>query len=120
MQEEILILVDKNDQPQGTMPKMQAHREGQLHRAFSVMIYNNKGELLIQKRAATKYHSAGLWANSCCGHPRIGEDNLVAAKRRLKEELGFSCELKKIGEVCYELSLENGLHEHEYTHVFNR
>lgn len=119
MQEEILILVDKNDQPQGTMPKMQAHIEGRLHRAFSVMIYNKKGELLIQKRANVKYHSAGLWANTCCGHPRVGEDNMQAAQRRLNEEMGFSCDLKKVGEVCYELPLENGLHEHEYTHVFS-
>ncbi|MDA9163861.1 isopentenyl-diphosphate Delta-isomerase [Rickettsiaceae bacterium] len=119
MQEEILILVDKHDQPQGTMPKMQAHIEGRLHRAFSVMIYNKKGELLIQKRADVKYHSAGLWANTCCGHPRVGEDNMQAAQRRLNEEMGFSCDLKKVGEVCYELPLENGLHEHEYTHVFS-
>ncbi len=119
MQEEILILVDKNDQPQGTMPKMQVHIEGRLHRAFSVMIYNKKGELLIQKRADVKYHSAGLWANTCCGHPRVGEDNMLAAQRRLHEELGFSCDLKKVGTVCYELPLENDLHENEYTHVFS-
>jgi len=118
MSEEIILLVDKHDVPVGTGPKMQVHLDALCHRAFSILIYNSQGDLLIQKRADSKYHSAGLWANSCCGHPRIQEDNIVAAKRRLYEELGFSCDLFKVTELCYNLPLENGLHEHEYTHIF--
>ncbi len=117
-QEEMLVLVDEDDNQIDTGPKMQVHLQGKLHRAFSIFIYNKKGELLIQKRADMKYHSAGLWANSCCGHPRLNEENIIAAKRRLYEELGFSCDLSKITEICYNLPLENGLYEHEYTHIF--
>lgn len=115
---EILILVNEEDNIIGTEEKLKAHIDGLLHRAFSVMIFNNKGQLLIQKRAKNKYHSAGLWANSCCGHPRLGEDNTEAAQRRLQEELGFSCDLVKISELKYSLKLQNGLYEKEYTHIF--
>lgn len=115
---ETLILVDEKDNIIGTEEKLKTHIEGLLHRAFSVMVFNNKGQLLIQKRAKNKYHSAGLWANSCCGHPRLGEGNMEAAKRRLQEELGFSCDLAKISELNYSLKLQNGLYEKEYTHIF--
>ena len=115
---ETLILVDEKDTPQGTGEKMDVHRKGLRHRAFSVMVYNQHGEMLIQRRADCKYHSAGFWANTCCGHPRPEEPIEKAAKRRLGEELGFSCDLTKVTEVCYTLPLENGLHENEYTHVF--
>lgn len=117
--EEQLILVDRNDQPQGLVGKTRAHQEALLHRAFSVMIYNNEGELLIQKRADCKYHSAGLWANSCCGHPRNNETVKAGAERRLFEELGVKSSLIKVTEVFYCLELDNGMHEHEYTHVFS-
>ena len=115
---EILILVDENDKFLGTEEKMKVHIDGLLHRAFSVMIFNSKGQLLVQRRAKNKYHSAKLWANSCCGHPRLNEDNMKAAQRRLQEELGFSCELLKITELSYSLKLQDGLYEREYTHVF--
>ena len=115
---ETLILVDENDKPIGTAEKMKAHIEGLLHRAFSVMIFNSKGQLLVQKRAKSKYHSAKLWANSCCGHQRLDEGNMKAAQRRLQEELGFTCNLIKITELSYSLKLQDGLYEREYTHVF--
>jgi isopentenyl-diphosphate delta-isomerase len=115
---ETLILVDQNDQPIGMQEKLAAHLIPQRHRAFSVFIFNDKGETLIQRRALGKYHSPGLWANSCCGHPRPGEDVIVAAQRRLGEELGFSCPLMPLTKVCYTLKLEKDLWELEYTHVF--
>lgn len=115
---ETLILVDEKDNFLGTDEKMKVHVEGLLHRAFSVIIFNSKGQLLIQKRAKNKYHSAELWANSCCGHPRLNEGNIEAAQRRLQEELGFACELLKITELNYSLKLQNGLYEKEYTHIF--
>lgn len=115
---EILILVDENDKFLGTEEKMKVHIDDLLHRAFSVMIFNSKGQLLVQRRAKNKYHSAKLWANSCCGHPRLNEDNMKAAQRRLQEELGFSCELLKITELSYSLKLQDGLYEREYTHIF--
>lgn len=115
---ETLILVDENDKSIGTAEKMKVHIEGLLHRAFSVMIFNSKGQLLVQKRAKSKYHSAKLWANSCCGHPRLDEGNMKAAQRRLQEELGFTCNLIKITELSYSLKLQDGLYEREYTHVF--
>lgn len=115
---ELLVLVDKNDKAIGIEEKMKVHVDGLFHRAFSIMIFNGRGELLVQKRSANKYHSAGLWANSCCGHPRLNEGNKEAAQRRLKEELGFSCELMKIAEISYSLELQDGLYENEYTHLF--
>jgi len=116
--EEQLILVDVTDQHQGCASKTHVHTKALLHRAFSVMVYNSSGELLLQKRADSKYHSAGLWANSCCGHPRNKETTKAAAKRRLYEELGFTCDLSKVTELSYFLSLGDGMYENEYTHVF--
>ncbi len=92
---EYVILVDKNDQPIGEMEKMEAHEKGLLHRAFSVFLFNKKGEMLLQQRAISKYHSGGLWTNACCSHPRKGEATIDAAHRRLEEEMGFDCEVKK-------------------------
>lgn len=115
---ETVIRVDEKDQPLGTQEKLAAHLIPQRHRAFSVFIFNERGETLIQRRARDKYHSPGLWANSCCGHPRPDEDVGVAAIRRLGEELGFSCALILLTRVCYTLKLEKDLWELEYTHVF--
>lgn len=115
---ETVILVDENDRPMGIQEKLAAHLVPQRHRAFSILIFNHKGETLIQRRAMDKYHSPGLWANSCCGHPRPGEDIRDAACRRLKEELGFCCLLTPLRTVCYTLKLEKNLWELEYTHLF--
>ncbi|MBC8987896.1 isopentenyl-diphosphate Delta-isomerase [Pedobacter sp. N36a] len=118
MREEEVILVDKNDNPIGTMPKLEAHLEGELHRAFSVFIFNSAGALLLQQRALDKYHSAGKWTNTCCSHPRPGELTADAAKRRLKEEMGMECELRPIFSFSYRAEVENGLVENEYDHVY--
>lgn len=115
---EHVILVDKQDKPIGLMPKMEAHEKGELHRAFSIFVFNSKGELLLQKRALNKYHSAGLWSNTCCSHPRYGESLIGAANRRLEEEMGMKCELKKVFDFIYKTPFENGLTEHEFDHVF--
>jgi len=117
MQEEV-ILVNENDTPLGTMEKIEAHRKALLHRAFSVFIFNSKGDMLLQQRALGKYHSAGLWTNACCSHPRPGEDTGEAALRRLREELGFTTSLKKIFDFTYKSEFENGLTEFEFDHVF--
>lgn len=116
--EEQVILVNERDHPIGTMGKLEVHRKPILHRAFSVFIFNSKGELLLQKRAQSKYHSAGLWTNTCCSHPRPGENISTAAVRRLEEEMGFSTKLEKIFDFIYQASFENGLHEYEFDHVF--
>lgn len=115
---EEVILVDENDQETGTCEKLEAHREGLLHRAFSIFVFSSKGELLLQRRARTKYHSGGLWSNTCCSHPRPGEITEYAAHRRLKEEMGFDCELKEIFSFTYQVEFESSLFEHEYDHVF--
>lgn len=115
---EQVVLVDQDDRPTGVAGKMAAHRAGVLHRAFSVLVWNSRGEVLLQKRARSKYHSGGLWTNACCGHPRPGEDVAAAASRRLKEELGFTCPLTAIGELTYRADLDQGLIEHEFVHVF--
>jgi isopentenyl-diphosphate delta-isomerase len=115
---EQVILVNEYDEPIGMMEKMQAHETAVLHRAFSVFIFNNTGEMLLQQRAGTKYHSAGLWTNACCSHPRPGEETIAAAHRRLVEELGFDTELKKIFHFTYKADFSNGLVEHEFDHVF--
>ena len=115
---EQVILVNTNDEPQGLMEKMEAHIKGVLHRAFSVFIFNSKGELLLQQRALGKYHSAGLWTNACCSHPRPGEENCAAAQRRLKEELGFTTTLTKAFDFIYKTKFGNGLTEYELDHVF--
>lgn len=113
-----VILVDESDGPIGTMEKMEAHRKALLHRAFSIFIFNSKGEMLLQQRADAKYHSAGLWTNACCSHPLPGEETDVAALRRLKEELGFIAPIEKIFAFTYRSEFENGLTEFEFDHVF--
>lgn len=113
-----VILVDENDTPVGLAEKLDAHVRGLLHRAFSVFLYNEKGELLLQRRALGKYHSPGLWANTVCGHPYEYEDNLTAANRRLYEELGCRATLTYMGHVRYHLKLGDSLYEHELTHLF--
>ncbi len=113
-----VILVDDRDVATGNMEKMEAHRLGLLHRAFSIFIFNSKNEMLLQKRAKNKYHNGDLWTNSCCSHPNPGEETLDAANRRLKEEMGFNTELRKIFDFTYKVSFENGLTEHEFDHVF--
>ncbi len=117
--QETLILVDENDNPMGTQEKLAAHIIPQRHRAFSVFLFNAKGETLIQRRALGKYHSPGLWGNSCCGHPRPHEEAMQGAERRLFEELGIRCPLTYQAEVCYTLKLEKDLWELEYTHIFH-
>ncbi len=118
MSEEKVILVDKNDNQVGLMPKLEAHEKGVLHRAFSIFIFNSKYELLLQKRASSKYHSGGLWTNTCCSHPREGEDILDAANRRLDEEMGITASLRKVYDFIYKAELDNQLTEHEFDHVF--
>ena len=115
---ERVILVDENDNPLGTMEKMEAHEKGVLHRAFSVFIFNNKGEMLLQQRAFSKYHSGGLWTNTCCSHPREEEPTIEAAHRRLQEEMGFDCDIEKSFDFIYKKALDQGLTEHELDHVF--
>jgi len=117
MAEEHVVLVNTLDQDQGTMEKMEAHRAGQLHRAFSVFILNSRGELLLQQRARHKYHSGGLWTNTCCSHPREGEDVVDAGKRRLMEEMGMQCQISKGFDFIYRSELDGGLVEHEFDHV---
>jgi isopentenyl-diphosphate Delta-isomerase len=116
MREEV-ILVDENDNTIGTMGKMEVHEKGILHRAFSVFVLNNKNELLIQRRAENKYHSAGLWTNTCCSHQRKGESSIQAGQRRLFEEMGFRTSLQKLFSFIYKTSFDNGLIEHEFDHV---
>jgi len=115
---EEVILVDENDKEIGTGEKIRTHKEGKLHRAFSVFVFNSKGQLLLQKRAKSKYHSGGLWSNTCCSHPRRGEPLLYAAHRKLKQEMGFDCVLEKVSSFIYKVQLDNGLSEHEYDHIF--
>ena len=118
MSKENVILVDKNDNQVGLMPKLEAHQKGLLHRAFSICIFNSKYELLLQKRASSKYHSGGLWTNTCCSHPREGEETLDAANRRLIEEMGIQTSLRKVHDFIYRAELDNDLTEHEFDHVF--
>lgn len=115
---EELILVDENDQEIGVMEKMEAHEKGLLHRAFSVLLFNNEGKLLLQQRALNKYHSPGLWTNTCCSHPRPMETTEAAANRRLFEEMGLHAPLKEVFHFTYRAELEYGLIEHEIDHVF--
>ncbi|AUC84147.1 isopentenyl-diphosphate delta-isomerase [Polaribacter sp. ALD11] len=115
--EELVILVDVNDQPIGLMEKIEAHEKALLHRAFSVFIFNEKGELMLQQRAASKYHSPLLWTNTCCSHQREGESNVEAGRRRLQEEMGFVTEIKEVFSFIYKAPFDNGLTEHEFDHV---
>jgi isopentenyl-diphosphate Delta-isomerase len=113
-----VIIVNERDEPVASMEKMEAHQRGFLHRAFSIFIFNSKGELLLQQRAAGKYHSGGLWTNTCCSHPQPGEETIVAAERRLHEEMGFTTGLEKLFDFIYKASFNNGLIEFEFDHVF--
>ena len=115
---EEIILVDENDKEIGIGEKMKVHQDGKLHRAFSIFVFNSKNEMLLQKRAKVKYHCGGLWTNTCCSHPRKGELLEEATHRRLREEMGFDCELKEVGDFIYKAKFDNGLTEHEYDHVF--
>ena len=114
---EEVILVDEHDKQIGTAEKLQAHKEGRLHRSFSIFVFNSGGKLLMQQRAHSKYHSGGLWSNTCCSHPRLGESVQEAARRRLKEEMGIDCALTEAFSFVYKVKLENNLTEHEYDHV---
>jgi|SRR3989344_7467897 len=113
-----VVLVDKNNKKIGVEEKIKAHKEGKLHRAFSIFIFNSNGELLIQQRAKTKYHSGSLWSNSVCSHPKPNETYLQATHRRLKEEMSFDCKLKKLFCFVYNAGFQNGLIENEYDCVF--
>ena len=113
-----VILIDRNNKRIGTEEKIKAHKEGKLHRAFSIFVFNSEGKLLLQRRAKTKYHSGGLWSNTCCSHPAPGETTYQAARRRLKEEMGFECKLKKLFCFTYRVEFDNGLIENEYDYVF--
>ncbi|WP_109300561.1 isopentenyl-diphosphate Delta-isomerase [Aquimarina sp. AU474] len=117
MEEERVILVNENDEQIGLMPKLEAHQKAVLHRAFSVFVLNRKNELMLQQRAHHKYHSPGLWTNTCCSHQRDGETNVEAGTRRLQEEMGFVTSLKDSVSFIYKAPFDNGLTEHEYDHV---
>ncbi|MGC8694456.1 MAG: isopentenyl-diphosphate Delta-isomerase [Candidatus Micrarchaeia archaeon] len=113
-----VILVDENDNPIGTAEKLEAHKNGgKLHRALSIFIFNDKDNLYIQRRALTKYHSAGKWANTCCSHPMPNENILDAAHRRLKEEMGFDCNMEEVFNFPYKAYVGNGLTEYEFDHI---
>jgi isopentenyl-diphosphate delta-isomerase len=117
MKKEYVILVDIADRELGTMEKIEAHEKAALHRAFSVFIFNDRGELMLQQRAAHKYHSPLLWTNTCCSHQRQGESNIEAGKRRLREEMGFEVDLDEKFHFVYKAEFDNGLTEHELDHV---
>lgn len=117
MKEEKVILVNEKDEQIGLMAKLEAHEKALLHRAFSVFIFNDKNELMLQQRAFNKYHSPGLWTNTCCSHQRDGESNIEAGKRRLIEEMGFVVDLKESISFIYKAPFDNGLTEHEFDHV---
>lgn len=114
---EEVVTVDTEDRETGVAEKMAAHRKGLLHRAFSVFVFDDAGRMLLQQRAPGKYHSGGLWSNTCCSHPRPGESVLDAARRRLREEMGFDCPLEAAFGFIYRTDLDHGLTEHEYDHV---
>lgn len=114
---EEVILVDRKDKPIGTMEKMEAHSKGLLHRAFSIFVFNSGNELMLQRRALGKYHSPGLWSNTCCSHPRPGEDIVEAGHRRLVEEMGFDCDLNEVFSFIYHADVDKGMIEHEFDHV---
>ncbi len=113
-----VVLVDENDEVLGEMEKLEAHEKGLLHRAFSVFIFNTKGQMLLQQRAASKYHSPNLWTNACCSHPRLGESYEEGAHRRLQEELNIDTPLKHLFQFTYKSEVGEGLYEHELDHVF--
>lgn len=113
-----VILVDEHDHELGTMEKLAAHQQGRMHRAISVYVFNSRDQLLLQRRAASKYHCGGLWTNTCCGHPLPSERSVDAAQRRLQEEMGLTCQLTETFEFSYRAELPGGLIEHEYGHIF--
>ncbi len=113
-----VVLVNEQDHPIGEMEKMEAHLKGELHRAFSVFIFNDKDEMLLQQRAVSKYHGGGLWTNACCSHPQFTEQVKDAATERLKFEMGLSCDLVFLFSFIYKIEVENNLIEHELDHVF--
>lgn len=115
--EDMAILVDEKDESMGVGEKLKIHQDGLLHRAFSIFILNSLGELLLQRRAPGKYHSPGLWSNTCCGHPRPGEQVVAAGQRRLKAEMGLDCQLKGVGSFIYRADVGDGLVEHELDHL---
>ena len=115
---DLVTLVDRDDNVVGAEDKIRAHREGKLHRAFSVFVFDEGRRLLIQRRATGKYHSGGLWSNTCCGHPRPGESADGAAERRLTEEMGFVCDLRPAFRTIYEMSVADSMIEHELNQVF--
>lgn len=117
MTPEYVIIVDERDEAVGIGEKVETHRHGRLHRAFSIFVFNSKGELMLQKRADSKYHSNGLWSNTCCGHPRPGESTLTAARRRLREEMGFTCDIQEVFEMLYYVQLTDEISEYEYDHI---
>lgn len=112
-----VILVDKSDRELGRMEKLEAHKQGKLHRAFSIFVFNKAEEFLLQKRAGNKYHSGGLWTNTCCSHPQPGESVITSAKKRLKYEMGFDCKLDEAFKFIYKAEFENNLIEYELDHV---
>ena len=118
MAEEFVILVDENDNEIGSMEKIEAHEKAVLHRAFSIFVFNDAGQMMLQQRALSKYHSPGLWTNTCCSHPRPGETLLEATQRRIIEEMGFSCEMEEVLSFIYKAPFDHGLTEHELDHVF--
>jgi isopentenyl-diphosphate delta-isomerase len=115
---EKVVLVDKNNRKIGVEEKIKAHKEGKLHRAFSIFVFNSKRELMLQQRAKIKYHSGGLWTNTVCSHPKPNENYQQAVHRRLKEEMGFNCKLKKLFCFIYCVRFQNGLIENEYDCIF--
>lgn len=118
MMDEYVVLVNEQDEEVGLKEKVQAHVEGVLHRAFSVFVFNTEGALLLQQRHPDKYHSGGLWSNTCCSHPRPGEPVEAAVRRRLNEEMGITCDVQRAFGFVYKSALDRGLYEHEYDHVF--
>jgi len=116
--EKKVILVNESDKETGTAAKMEAHEKGLLHRAFSIFVFNSRGEMLMQQRAINKYHSGGLWTNACCSHPEPGEATAMAARKRLREEMGFEIPISRIFDFVYKTTFENGLTEYEFDHVF--
>jgi isopentenyl-diphosphate delta-isomerase len=118
MTKELVVLVNENDQQIGLMEKMEAHQKAVLHRAFSIFLFNSKGQMLLQQRAWSKYHSPGLWTNTCCSHPRENESLEEATSRRLMEEMGMQCSMKKVFDFIYRADVGQDLTEHEFDHVF--
>ena len=115
---QMVVLVDEEDNELGTEEKLKAHQDGgRLHRAISIFVFNRKGELMLQRRSKAKYHAKGLWANTCCSHPMPKESQILAAHRRLKEEMGFDCDMEEVFNFTYHADVGSGLTENEYDHI---